>query len=536
MSTNASHKRSRKTKRFWKTATFTLLLLVLALTAALLYPVVSKWFSPADSTIEPAAEPAAEPVVEAPAAINHTLSFSVPDDKSFSVSVVDGESVEMPDGPEIQGYTFLGWLDADGAEETRESLVPTEDMFFFAQYAIAFRNESNATTHMPYMALDANGCFRPNDSISRGDMVNILFRLLDLNGVGTGFFMDVRDDDPIHAAAATLKDLGLIEGDRLHADDTVTYGELFSLLAKLFPAPKGEYDFSALSRDSEYYRAFCLALEKGWLRDTAASAYDLVSRKEFARIANQLIGRRGTAHGDISRVGTILDVALTDAYYSDIAEAIVQHDCTQNEEAETWTGSVPLAFREKGYFFLGSELHYIKDDRSAAISETVDGFAFDGNGALTSGDPALDELVRDKLRELVDPATQSKEDMLKILYDFVLHDSFYLGGSKYAKGETGWETAEAYKMLSTGKGNCYAYAATFWALARAIGYDAVCYSGSVGTYANPHGWVEITISGTPYIFDPTLEYEQWYGPGTHTFEHFYMKSYASVSGWTYDRG
>ena len=75
-----------------------------------------------------------------------------------------------------------------------------------------------------------------------------------------------------------------------------------------------------------------------------------------------------------------------------------------------------------------------------------------------------------------------------------------------------------------------------WALSRAIGYDTVCYSGTVGTHGNRHGWAEISFDGTPYIFDTLLEWEQWYGPGTHTYEYFYMKSYASVYGWSYTRG
>ena len=48
--------------------------------------------------------------------------------------------------------------------------------------------------------------------------------------------------------------------------------------------------------------------------------------------------------------------------------------------------------------------------------------------------------------------------------------------------------------------------------------------------------LEITLDDVPYIYDPTLQYEQWYGPGTHTYENFFQKTYESVSGWGYTRG
>ena len=60
-------------------------------------------------------------------------------------------------------------------------------------------------------------------------------------------------------------------------------------------------------------------------------------------------------------------------------------------------------------------------------------------------------------------------------------------------------------MFQTGKGNCYNFAAAFWALARGVGFDAVCCSGLVGVDRNPHCWVVIEIEGTPYIFDPETE-------------------------------
>ena len=466
----------------------------------------------------------------------YTVYFGVPNNKSFSIAIPEGSNFDLPAGPSIDGYTFLAWQDENGVKMTRGTISPTADTNFYALYAVAFKNDRSASTHLPYISLDQNGMIHPNAGVTRGEMVKIIYANLAVNGVGTGYFIDLEKDDPLYAAAATLKDLGLLEGDRLHAEDTVTFGEFFSLLAKLFPSPEREYTFTNLSPGSEYYNAFCAAYENGWLYSTETSPYDIITRKEFVRIVNSLIGRGGTEHFDVSSVGTIADISSSDEYYPDIAEALVEHEWKREGDSEIWTSSSPLPFRDPGFFFVGSDLHYIKADGNPALNEEVDYLLFDENGIVSSGDASLDELVRFRLNELVDPSQMDGEEMLRILYDYVVNDSFYLRGEKYETGETGWEIAEAYKMFSTGKGNCYSYAASFWALARAIGYDAVCYSGSVGTHSNPHGWVEITIDGTPYIFDPTLEYEQCYGPGTRTYEHFFKMTYKSVSGWLYNRG
>ena len=537
MKKDSTHVRqTKKSNKGLKTVVVILAILVLLALAFLAYLLFAPEIEGFIRSVFPSPAPSAEVVVETPPPAGNTISFIVPQDKSFSITVYAGESFDMPEGPEIAGYTFLAWINEGGSAETCESIAPTGNMAFSALYAVAFKNEKNAEKHMPYLSLDENAMFRPNEGITRGEALQIIYEFLDLSGVGSGYFIDVSRDDPLYTAAATLKDLDLIGGQRLHPEDTVTYGEFFTLLAKLFPAAKEEHDFSKVPNGSENYASFCVAYERGWLRDPEISPYDLLPRKEFARIVNMLIGRSGAEHTDTAAVGTILDVAVGDEYYRDIAEAVVEHTLSSDGSSEIWTGSKPIAILKPGFFFIGSELHCIKDDGNAAVGETVNNFLFDDKGVVSTGDAALDELVRNKVAELVDPATMSREEMLKILYDFVLYDSFYLGGDKYATGETGWETAKAYQMLSTGKGNCYAYAATFWALSRAIGYDAVCYSGSVGTHSNPHAWVEINIDGTTYIFDPTLEYEQWYGPGTHTFERFFMKTYASVSGWLYNRG
>lgn len=448
-------------------------------------------------------------------------------------TVEAGGAYAMPDGPEIAGYTFLGWADADGMIEKNAEITPFEDTQFSARYAIAFRDESAANRHEPYMNLDDALCFHPNGGISRGETVEIIYSLLDTEVVGSGKFADVERDASYYKAAATLKDLGVIDGSRLHPDENITYGEFFQILSAFFPAGRESCEFELVSSGDGYYPAFCLAQERGWLEMDALSPNDELRRAEAAHVFNILCGRTGTEHDDLKRVGTISDVSLRDEYFSDIAEAVIPHECTHGDGGESWSSSTPLELRGEGFFFIGTALHRIDSQGSALVNESYGSFDFGSDGVITFGNDELDAIVQEKLRDLIDPETMSREEMLKTLYNFVTYKLSYLRGNFYEIGETGWERDEALHMLTAGKGNCYSFAAAFWALGRSIGYDVVCYSGTVGINFGKHGWTEIEIDGTTYIFDPALENEEHFT--MHRFTDLYMKTYESVAGWTYKR-
>ena len=80
----------------------------------------------------------------------------------------------------------------------------------------------------------------------------------------------------------------------------------------------------------------------------------------------------------------------------------------------------------------------------------------------------------------------------------------------------------------TGEGNCYGMAATFYCMAKVLGYDAHQVSGYVplrGGGIGPHSWVEIKINGTTYVFDPDFTNE--------TRKNGYQISYGASGTWRY---
>ncbi|MBR3056717.1 MAG: DUF4214 domain-containing protein [Clostridiales bacterium] len=66
----------------------------------------------------------------------------------------------------------------------------------------------------------------------------------------------------------------------------------------------------------------------------------------------------------------------------------------------------------------------------------------------------------------------------------------------------------AHNGFTTRKGNCYVYAATFYEMTKAMGYDShqiVGYVKNRNGGLSPHSWVEIDMEGTTYVFDPEFE-------------------------------
>ena len=146
--------------------------------------------------------------------------------------------------------------------------------------------------------------------------------------------------------------------------------------------------------------------------------------------------------------------------------------------------------------------------------------------------PELDELVRETLSVLITDSMDQTE-MLRNIYDYTVEHFTYLKGSLYDFRDTSWLNDEAYGILSTGYGNCYGYAAVLCQLARALGFDACVYSGTIGIADSEHGWVEMDIDGQTYVFDP--EMEMAFLKDQYKTIDMFMMTYEEAARWHYTR-
>ena len=111
------------------------------------------------------------------------------------------------------------------------------------------------------------------------------------------------------------------------------------------------------------------------------------------------------------------------------------------------------------------------------------------------------------------PQDMTPEQMLRACYDYV-RSYKYLGRNAAFGADVKTPPYEkllefAQEILSTGKGDCYNFAASFCLLSRRLGFEAACIIGECGYVWNwrpiAHGWVEITKDGQTLLYDPQIE-------------------------------
>ena len=456
------------------------------------------------------------------------IRYLVPNREDLVEQVPYGASVTLHAPVELDGYTFLAWLTEDGVPETRTSFPLYEDTVLTAHYALRFETDA----HLTYLSADRDGVVDVDAAVTIREFVNVLYRLLNIRMVGQERFLDVDEKDSCYKAAATLKELGILEGSYLYPDETLRFQEMLAYLERFYPTVQTDVELPGLPADSEARAVYGTALSYGWIDPDTADPDTVVTRGLLAHVINRVLGRATQPHPEESQVGMILDVGPSNPYYADIAEAVIPHEYTLQDGAEVWTRSTPLPLHEPGMFFAGVRLHCIEEDGTPLTDVTVDGRTYNLNGELTSGDAELDRALWGILEEQVDPASMDAEDMLRILYDYVCDSFSPCEDTLYEIGAEGWAVKEAKRILEKGEASSYGYSALFYELAYMIGFQPKLYSGSIyGTQTQflsedgvrieahagftPHAWVEIAFRGISYIFDPAGEsrvdpYRQYY--------------------------
>ena len=453
------------------------------------------------------------------------VRYLVPGQEDITESVFYGDSVILHEPVDRDGYTFFGWKDADGNIETRESFPVYRNLVYTAEYMPIFETKK----HLPYLTTDGRAVLDVDGPVTVREFVNILYLLLDRDLEGNGRFVDVPADDDCYAAAAVLKDLGILTGSRLHPDNRLTYGEMIETLARFYPAVEKDCVFRDLEADNPYYPSFCTAAALGWISEgktVRTHALRNVTRGRFAQIMNHVLHRDSERHLQVSDIGTIMDVPPSNEYYDDLVEAIIPHEYRMQGSEELWTSSEALPVHEPGFFLVGFRMHFIDSDGVPAVNDTVGGLTYNENGEIISGDEELDEALISILMDTIDPKGMDRLEMLRAVYNYVVHNFDYRYGNMYPYGAEGWDIREAKRMLENKGGNCYCFSGLFYHLARFLGYDAKIFSGRIRgeqyeylsydqelVFApmgmTPHSWVEIEFDGYPYIFDPEMEYRNW---------------------------
>jgi len=276
-----------------------------------------------------------------------------------------------------------------------------------------------------------------------------------------------RPEEPLRrgeAAAALSLALGQEVAPAGEETETLTPAALGELLSQLFPARRVSAALDRLPHPNS----------------------DSVSRAEAAVCFNFLLN---------------LLAGETGAYgFPDVApDYWAREEILTAASTSAWEEAPPAP----GLFFLDGALYFVGEDGYFLKNRYEGSRLFGSDGKFTSGSRELDGYVESILSALSEENT-TREELLRAAYLYVRDSFAYLTRHYYRIGDVGWQVEEAITMFSTGRGNCYCYAASFWALARGLGYEAKIISGTV-TDGAPHGWVEIYTPDGRLTYDVELE-------------------------------
>ena len=474
-----------------------------------------------------------------------TVTLNYFDGTKKRITTLINTPVILDEPEEVSGYTFLGWENENGKLLRPSEITAKIDEEYTARYIISLDTEN----HVPYLFADEQGLFHADDTLSRGDAARMIWSVLSEKPETGGRFEDIDEESEYAEPAGALKDLGICTDSRFYPEDDMSRGELIRMLASFYPPADGTYSFSDITEKEPTYGAFCIAAERGWIEygeKTAADPYSGITRIDAVRLMNRVLGRDSSELPPDEFVGGILEYRPEDEYYLPLVEAAVEHEYERFAGGEKWTSGKALEKQPEGRFFNGGRLYYLDADGHFARDFEQEGYTFDGerdtlvfvdgfkfgsDGIYTCGDPELDALVYEVIDSLYHEG-MTREELLKELFEYTVSSFSYLRRNYYKYGDTTFAQKEALLMLSTGRGNCYSYAGTFCMLARALGYDAVVFSGTVGREYEPHGWCEIIEDGTPNISDPELV--MLHRRSGKNYDMFF-KLHDEMKGWMYIR-
>lgn len=296
----------------------------------------------------------------------------------------------------------------------------------------------------------------------------------------------------------------------LRPDEPLTGGELRAALAALAASPdvlaRLPLEGAVMTRES-LVRALTGCFPEGRLEAAFAQTTDRkINRSQFARIMNCLLGREESETvrlADGAALPNDLDLSREDA--RQLLEACMPH--APEETGQPIDEAVLRMPWPAGFTNHCGWLYYADESGKLLRDGMVGTLAFGADGRYTSGDAELDATVASLLEGFLLAGAQAERmELLRTVFNYCRDNFEYVNTLDLEFGAVGWETGAAKRTLAQKTGNCYCFASAFWALARGLGYEAKCVSGTAFLTNSPHGWVELTLEGERYISDPQQAY------------------------------
>lgn len=303
------------------------------------------------------------------------------------------------------------------------------------------------------------------------------------------------------------------EKGHLRPDDYLTGQELEMALTSLAESGATEYFPTMPAGDAEVTLVELTEVLKHFFTSSAVDGVlanvqpEKVTRGAFAQAMSRLLEY---TDGDtvVIAPGTKIPTDITQDRQDAIALLQASVGFFKDPAGQAWTTvDLPVPY-DPGFVNIDGWLYYVKEDGYFLKNDTVDTLQFGEDGRYTSGDATLDTTVATILAQIIaENPDGTRMEILRDVYDHCHTQYTYRRTYDHPSfGGHGWEIQRANAMFETGKGNCYSYAAIFWALSRGLGYPTRAISGTCLSDEQPHSWCIIEIDGADYFFDPEWQY------------------------------
>ena len=278
-------------------------------------------------------------------------------EEDMEVEVLAFEDVDLTGR---EGYTFIGWSTQPNAGSVTYLPgdtfdMPDHDVYLYAQWLrdqigpedTGVANWLNTTDHIAYLTGYPGGTFGPNNSMTRAEVAQMFYALLNNKNVTiTATFPDVPADAWYATAVNTLASLGMVSGDadgNFRPNDPITRAE-FCVIALAFAYEPESYScsFTDVSVNDWFYTYVAQAASYGWIGGYADGSFgpnDLITRAQVTTIVNNMLGREADRSYVNTHTDTLVqfyDLTRIHWAYYDIMEAVNEHEYTRTYGTEDW--------------------------------------------------------------------------------------------------------------------------------------------------------------------------------------------------------
>lgn len=195
-----------------------------------------------------------------------------------------------------------------------------------------------------------------------------------------------------------------------------------------------------------------------------------------------------------------------------------------------------------GWLTIDGDLYFFGSDGVMAQDTVIGIYQFGNDGKLIAVTEEADAEPKEKspleltvdtiLAGIITPG-MTEEQKIAACYQYVVNTYTYR--RTYEKPAGDWTGAFAMEIMTSGQGNCYRYAAAFAYLLKGLGYETKVITGQIGRRGGglaPHGWTEVLIGDSWYVFDTEMQYangkKNYYW---HTYNSYPSKPLIKQAEW-----